>query len=169
MLGNTTMRITSSLGLLVLALSFSSCAKETLDVAQDIGLLPSGCGADGARFQASIAGSAYCASAQIIATGDGSSVIVTGIDLAGNTLVLQLDTLAVGEHPMNEASNGALYMQAGTTYTIAPNVAGVLTISAHDPDARKLKASFDVPVLNEMNGVTKQVQGEVDVTYSTGG
>lgn len=163
------MRITSTLGMLVLALSFSSCAKETLDVAQDIGLVPSGCGTDGARFQASVDGSSYCASAQIIATGDDSSVIVTGIDLVGSTLVLQLDTLAVGDHAMNEASNGVLYMQAGTSYTIAPTASGVLSISAHDPATRTLKASFDVPVLNEMSGVTKQVQGEVDVTYSTGG
>jgi len=169
MLGNTTMRINSTIGLLVLALSFSSCAKETMDVAQDIGLLPSGCGTDGARFQASVAGSDYCASAQLLATGDGSSVIVTGIDLAGSTLILQLDTLGVGNHAMNEANNGVLYMQAGTTYTIAPNVSGVLTISAHDPATRTLKASFNVPVYNEMNGVSKQVQGDVEVTYSTGG
>lgn len=169
MLGNGTMRINSSLGLLVLALSFSSCAKETLDVAQDIGLVPNGCGSDGARFQASVAGSDYCASAQIIATGDGSSVIVTGIDLVGNTLVLQVDTLAIGAHAMNEANNGVLYMQAGTTYTIAPDVSGLLTISSHDPATRTLKATFDVPVFNEMNGVSKQVQGDVEVTYSTGG
>lgn len=169
MLGNRTMRITYIFGLLVLALSFSSCAKEALDVAQDIGLVPSGCGSDGARFQASIAGSDYCASGQIIATGDGSSVIVTGIDLGGSTLILQLDTLAVGTHTMNEVGNGVLFMQAGTTYTIAPDVSGVLTISVHDPATRTLKASFDVPVFNETNGVSKQVQGEVEVTYSTGG
>lgn len=163
------MRTTTTIALLAAFLSLASCAKETQDIAQDLGLIPGGCGTEGARLQASVGGEPYCATAQIIATGDGSSVIVTGIDLAGSTLILQLDTLALGEHPMNEASNGALYMQAGTTYTIAPSVAGVLTISAHDPDARKLKASFDVPVFNEMNGVTKQVQGEVDVTYSTGG
>ncbi len=163
------MRITNSIGLLVLAISFSACGKEALDVAQDVGLVPSGCGNEGARFQASINGEDYCASAQILATGDGSSVIVTGIDLLGSTLILQLDTLAVGDHAMTEAANGVLYMQAGTTYTIAPDAAGVLSVSTHDQAARKLKASFDVPVFNEMNGVTKQVQGTVDVTYSTGG
>lgn len=163
------MRISTTIGLSILLISLSACGKETLDVAQDVGILPAGCGTEGARLEANIDGEDYCASAQVLAVGDGSSVVVTGIDLLGNTLILQLDTLAVGDHAMTEAANGALYMQSGTSYTVAPDVSGVLTISSHDPATRKLEASFAVPVFNEMNGVTKQLQGNLEVSYSTEG
>lgn len=163
------MRSTTIPGFLLLAFLFTSCAKDSMDVAQDLGLLPNSCGSDGARVQASVDGDSYCANAQIIATGDGASVIVTGVALSGGTLVLQLDTLAVGEHAMTEAMNGVLYMHLGTSYTIAPGGQGTLSILIHNAGSRRLKATFSTPVYNELNGVTKQVQGEVDVTYSTGG
>ena len=158
-----------TLAFLVVAMSLVSCAKDAQEVAQEVGLIPSGCGSDGARLQATIGETSYCAGAQILATGDGSSAIITGIDFAGNTLVLQLDSLSTGIQVMNEASNSILYMQTGTTYTIAPQVEGTLNILLVDTLARRLKATFQVPVLNTMNGVTKQLQGEVDVTYTTGG
>jgi len=164
-----TMRIFPATSIFLLALSLSSCAKDSVDVAQDLGLLPNTCGSDGARVQASIDGASYCASAQIIATGDGTSVIVTGVDLTGGTLVLQLDTLAVGDHAMTEAANSVLYMRTGTTYTIPSGGQGTLSIQIHDAQTRRLKATFTAPVFNELNGLTKQLQGEVDVTYSTGG
>lgn len=163
------MRKSLHFGILVLALTFVSCAKEAQDVAKDLGLIPSSCGSDGARFRATVGGEEYCAGAQILATGDGSSAIVTGIDFAGNTLLLQLDSLATGEQPMNEASNSLLYMQTGSTFTIAPNVEGTLNITHLDTGTRKLKATFQVPLLNVLTGATKLVEGEVDVTYSTGG
>lgn len=163
------MRNSLPLGLLVVALSLVSCAKEAQDVAQDLGLLPSGCGSDGARFQATIGETSYCAGAQILATGNATSALVTGVDLAGNTLVLQLDSLAMGEQVMTEASNNLLYMQTGVTFTIAPEVQGTLNITHLDTQARTLKATFQVPVFNVLNGATEQVEGEVDVTYSTGG
>jgi hypothetical protein len=140
-----------------------------VDLAQDLGILPNTCGSDGSRVQASVDGDSYCANAQIIATGDGTSVIVTGVDLTGGTLVLQLDTLAVGDHAMTEASNGVLYMHVGTSYTIPPGGQGTVSVVVHDVQTRRLKATFSTPVFNELNGLTKQVQGEVDVTYSTGG
>jgi hypothetical protein len=163
------MRFIPANSVIVLALSLASCAKDSVDVAQDLGFLSITCGSDGARVQASVDGDSYCANAQIIATGDGASVIVTGVALSGGTLVLQLDTLAVGEHAMTEAMNGVLYMHLGTSYTIAPGGQGTLSILIHNAGSRRLKATFSTPVFNELNGLTKQVQGEVDVTYSTGG
>jgi hypothetical protein len=163
------MRSTSASSLLLLAFLFSSCAKDSVDLAQDLGILPNTCGSDGSRVQASVDGDSYCANAQIIAMGDGTSVIVTGVDMTGGTLVLQLDTLAVGDHAMTEASNGVLYMHVGTSYTIPSGGQGTVSIVLHDAQTRRLKATFSAPVFNELNGVTKQVQGEVDVTYSTGG
>ena len=163
------MRKLLPLGSIIIALSLISCAKDAQEVAQDVGLIPSGCGSDGARLQATVGETSYCAAAQILATGDGSSAIITGIDFAGSTLVLQLDSLATGVQVMNEASNSILYMQTGTTYTIAPQVEGTLNIILVDTLARRVKATFQVPVMNAMNGVTKQLEGEVDVTYTTGG
>ncbi len=87
------------LAFLVVAMSLVSCAKDVQEVAQEVGLIPSGCGSDGARLQATIGETSYCAGAQILATGDGSSAIITGIDFAGNTLVLQLDSLSTGMPP----------------------------------------------------------------------
>jgi hypothetical protein len=163
------MRFIPATSIILLALSLVSCAKDSVDVAQDLGLLPNTCGSDGARMQASVDGDSYCANAQIIATGDGAAVIVTGVALSGGTLVLQLDTLAIGDHAMTEAANGVLYMQHGTSYTIAPGASGTLSILIHDAQTRRLKATFSAPVFNELNGLTKQLQGEVDVTYSIGG
>lgn len=158
-----------NLGSLVIALMLVSCAKDAQEIAQDVGLIPSTCGSDGARLQATVGGSSYCANAQILATGDGSSVIITGIDLTGNTLVLQLDSLTTGEQVMNEASNSILFMQTGTTYTIAPHVEGSLQILLVDTLSRRLKATFQAPVRNAINGLSKQLEGEVDVMYTTGG
>lgn len=155
---------------IALVLSFTvaltSCMKDQQEVAQDVGLLPSGCGSDGARLEASVDGVGYCANMQLLATGSDGSVIVTGVDLEGNTLVLQFDELAVGAHVISEASNGALYMQLGLTYIVAPGTEGQLIITTHDPEAHRLKASFDVPLFNETNGVTRVVSGDLDVVYS---
>lgn len=151
--------------LLIAAFTLQSCAKE----AQDLGIVPNTCGTDGARLQASFNGSSFCPTAQLIAVGDSSSVIVTGVDLTGNTLIIQLDTLAAGDHPMTEASNGVLYMHIGKSFTIAPGSTGSLNISSFDAQTRRIKATFQAPLFNEESGETRQLQGELDVTYSMGG
>ena len=110
----------------LLALSLVACMKEQRQVAQDLGLLPEGCGSEGMRMEASINGSAFCPDMQLVAVGDDASVIITGVDIAGNTLVLQVEALEVGEHAITEAVNGVLFMQVGMTYTVPPGVEGVL-------------------------------------------
>ncbi len=152
--------------LFALAVLLTSCMKDQQEVAQEVGLLPSGCGADGARLEASVDGNGYCADMQLIATGSEGSVIVTGVDLAGNTLVIQFDELAVGEHAITEIGNGVLYMQLGLAYIVAPGTAGTLHITSHDTEAHRLMASFDVSLFNETNGVTRVVSGELDVIYT---
>jgi hypothetical protein len=160
------MRTAPFFAVLTVSLLLVSCAKDVQEIAQDVGLIPDGCGSAGARLQATVGDIDYCANAQVLATGDGASVIVTGLDLAGGTLVLQLDTLAVGTHPITEATNGILFMHMGTTYTVAPGVSGDLVIASFDPVARKLSASFDTPLTNAVNGEVVQVVGQVEVTYS---
>ncbi|MBK9175128.1 MAG: hypothetical protein IPM46_02090 [Flavobacteriales bacterium] len=145
-----------------------SCLKDTEELAQDTGLLPSSCGSTGARLQATVGGSSYCANGQLIATGDGSSVLITGISLAGTTLIVQVDSLGTGIQAITEASNGLLYMENGNTYVVQPSEPGVLTITEADTTARILKASFSANLRNEMSGISRSVQGELDVVWSDG-
>jgi hypothetical protein len=152
---------------LAIALVLASCAKDEL--AREVGLVPATCGTDGARLSATVNGSSYCASAQLVATGDSTTVIVTGVDLSGSTLVLQFDTLAVGTHVVTEAANGLLYMHNGTGFVVGPGQTGTLQITAHDASAHRLKAHFEAVLFNEASGTTRSVEGEVDVTYTVGG
>ena len=153
---------------LALLLLLASCAKDTEDIAQETVILPATCGSDGARIQATIDGSAYCGSAQVLATGDEGTVIATGVDLLGNTLIVQADSLALGIQPITEANNGLLYMQSGTPYAVMGGDPGTLTIIAVDTIAHILQASFSATLHNEMSGATRNVQGSMDVEYTVG-
>lgn len=156
----------SILALIVIIGGFTACAKDTTELAQDVGILPSTCGSDGARVQATIDGASYCGNAQIIATGSEGTVIVTGVDLSGSTLVVQADSLAVGEQAITDATNGVLYMQGNTPYVVMPGQPGTLTITQVDTTAHLLKANFSVTLHNEMSGGTHAVQGSLDVVYT---
>lgn len=153
---------------LALLFVFASCAKETEDIAQETGILPNTCGSNGARIQAIIDGTTYCSNAQVLATGDEGTVIATGVDLLGNTLIVQADSLAIGVQPITDANNGLLYMQSGTPYVVMAGDPGTLTITAVDTIAHVLQASFSANLHNEMSGATRNVQGNVDVVYTVG-
>lgn len=146
----------------------SSCLKDTEELAQDTGLLPSGCGSNGARVQASVDGASYCAGAQVLATGDGQSVIVTGVGLTGTTLIIQIDSLATGTQPMTEASNGLLYMENGSSFIIMPDQPGSISVTQLDTAARTIKATFDATVHNEMSGGSRAIVGSLDVQWTDG-
>jgi hypothetical protein len=165
------MRLNNTLSFCAMSalLLLTGCAKESLDVAQDVGLLPSTCGSDGARLQATTGEGAFCASAQILAVGDESSVTISGFDLTGTSIVLQVDSLGVGSRPMTEAQNGLLYMRSGTSYTNGPNTEGTLTIEIHDAATRRLKGAFQSSLINIQNGTEQSVQGQFDVTYTIEG
>lgn len=143
-----------------------ACAKAGKKVAEELGLVPSTCGSDGARVQAEIDGASFCADANITAMSDGTSASITGIGLLGNTFSVQLDSLAVGTRTVSEATNSILFMQAGTPYVVIGDSAGWLAIDHHDAAARRLKARFQATVFNEMNGRSKPLSGSVDVTYT---
>ena len=61
-----------------------SCVKAGKEVAEELGIVPSTCGSDGARVQVDVDGSAFCADAHITAVSDGTSAIVTGVGILGN-------------------------------------------------------------------------------------
>ncbi len=162
------MKQSITLVLMIIAVALASCAKEQKEVAQDLGLVPEGCGNAGMRMEASVDGGSYCPDAQLIAVGDTTSVIITGIDLMGTTLIVQLDDIVVGEHTITEAANSVLYMHTGMNWVVPQGAEGVLIVSAHHADARHIQGSFSVALFNEMNGTTRQVEGSFDVTYAEG-
>jgi hypothetical protein len=163
------MRPLHSLSLAIIALLFIGCAKDATDVAQDLGVIPSSCGTDGARLQANTGEGTFCASAQVLAVGDGTSAMISGFDLTGSSIVLQLDTLGVGVHAITEAENALLYMQNGASFATGQNTTGELTIQQHDAASRRLKGSFEADLINAQNGVVRTVSGSFDVTYNTEG
>ncbi len=152
--------------LLSIIVGLTACEKDTTEVAQDVGVLPQGCGSDGARLQATVDGNTYCASAQVLAVGEGFSVTVTGVDLTGNTIILQADSIGVGTQPITEANNGILLMENGTTFVMLPGNLGTLHITEADTSARVFKATFDVNLQNDVSGQSRAVQGSVDVVYT---
>ncbi|MEO8591012.1 MAG: hypothetical protein ABI432_16660, partial [Flavobacteriales bacterium] len=154
------------IGLFATMLCLAACVKDQEDVAQAAGITPSTCGIAGTRLQATVDGASYCANAQVIATSDGSTAMVTGVDLLGSSIILQLDTLAIGAFPMNEMENSALYMHTGTAFVMDPAHPGTLTITEHDTTTHSLKAAFEVILLNDLNGSTRVLNGDFDVTYT---
>lgn len=149
----------------VLAL-LTSCMKDSDRLPQQAGSLPATCGSAGARLQATVNGGSYCASGQVTAVGDGHSVVVTGLSLSGATLIVQVDSLALGTQAITEASNDLLFMENGNTYVMLPGQTGSITITAVDTTARVLKASFSATLGNEMSGVNRAIQGDLDVIWT---
>ena len=146
--------------------TLTACAKAGKEVAEELGIVPSSCGSDGARVQATIDGDSFCADGHIMAVSDGTSANISGIGLLGSTITVQLDTLAEGTYVINEAENAVLFMALGTPYVSMADQPGTLTISSHSATDHRLKAAFEATVRNEMSGNTKVVVGTVDVAYS---
>lgn len=162
------MRTIQRIGVMAVFACMMACTKEEEDLAQSTGILPSTCGTAGARLQATVDGASFCATAQLIAMGDESSVMVTGIDLTGNTIILQVDTLATGVFPISEMENAMVYMHTGTNFAVDPANPGSITITDHNAAEHTIKAGFAVTLLNELDGSTRTLNGDFDVTYAMG-
>lgn len=147
---------------LMLIAALTACKPE--DIA-DVVVPGDSCGSDGARVQASVGGSDWCANASVIGLGDGSSVTITGINLLGGTLVIQLDSLATGPQAITEATNSLMYMNLSLPYTPRNNDPGVLTIAELDTAAHRVKGSFEVTLHADGAG-SKELQGAFDVSYT---
>ncbi len=160
------MRHTNTLLFLVSLLTITACAKAGKEVAEELGLVPSTCGSEGARIEATIGGDTFCANAQIIALSDGASANISGVGLLGTTLTLQVDSLAEGTFSINEAENALLLMSLGTPYVSVADQVGTLHITGFDPVARRLKADLEATVRNEMDGATKNISASIDVIYT---
>ncbi len=145
-----------------------SCTKNAKEVAEELLPIPSGCGQDGARVQATLEGSSFCANAQVLAVSDGASLMITGLSMLGTSLMLQVDSIAVGSQPIGAGGNDMLLLQTGTAYVPAPGQPGTLVVTLADTTAHRFTASYDITLRNEDNASTRQVQGTVDVTWTDG-
>jgi hypothetical protein len=143
----------------------TACAKQVKELAQETGVLPAGCGQDGARLQAQVGGTTFCADMQLQVIADEGSVIITGIGLNASSLMLQIDDLAVGTHAITEAANAMVFMHNGQSFTVQQGASGALDITALDLDARTLRAHFSVELRNEMSGETRLAQGALEVGW----
>jgi hypothetical protein len=146
----------------------TSCAKEAQDIASDVLPTPSTCGQAGTRVEATLDGASFCANAQVLAVGDGSSLMITGVSLLGNSLVLQIDSLGLGTQAISDADNPMLLMQAGSSFVSTATYPGTLHITLVDTAAHRFTATFDVTLRNEENGSARHVQGTADVTWTSG-
>ena len=140
----------------------TGCAKE---VGEELGLIPTGCGSDGARLEAIVNGTSWCADANLTAAANGDEILVNGITITGGTLTFQLDSMAVGVHPLNEGNNSVLLTTFGLPYLSTDTDPGVITVLAHDTAANRLQAEFTVTLHTELDGSNREVSGSMDVTY----
>jgi hypothetical protein len=147
-----------------LALSLCSCVKD--NPVADAVIAPDVCGADGARMQATIGGGDWCASGSVLAVGSGTSAIITGISLAGGTLVINVDSVAVGEQAVSEAFNSVLYSSLEGSYVVPEATMGNLHITAYDPTAGRIQGTATAELRLNGEGATKQISATFDATLS---
>jgi hypothetical protein len=115
--------------------------------------------------EATIDGSDWCANASVLAIGDGGTVMITGINALGTTLVLQVDSIGLGPQPITEASNALMYLSLGLPYTPLNSDPGQLIIATLDTAARRITGAFEV-TLHADGGGSRPVSGAFDVQYT---
>lgn len=147
----------------LVAFAMAACVKE--DTVADL-VSNGSCGTDGARMEATVGGADWCASGTVVANGSGTSAIITGISLTGGTLVLEVDSIGLGDQVITEADNGVLFTSIEGSYTVPQNGHGTLTISSFDPTNGRLKGSLDIGLRLNGEGLAKQVLGSFDVTLT---
>ena len=143
---------------------FAACMVEENPVAQTI---TPGCGSEGNRMEADLGGAAFCAEGSLIAVAGEGALTINGLALNGSGLTLQIDSLFVGSHESNEASNNILLMEQGQNYTVGPGGEGTITIASHDELSNLVHGSFEAGLINVQSGVQRSVSGTFEVIYTT--
>lgn len=151
--------------LFLLSLSILTLTACQPDDVVDLVAPGNSCGSSGARVEATVEGSDWCANASVIGIGDGASITITGINLTGGTLIMQLDSLATGPRAITEADNAILYMDLGLPYTSLTTDPGTLTIATLDTVAHKVTGAFEVTLHADGVGA-KNLSGSFDVVYT---
>ncbi len=155
----------SSTLLIAFLLLITACEKDKDDPLAPVPT-PAVCGVDGFRLQATFDGSGFCPNASLFASEGAGAITISGLDQQGRSLTLELDSLTVGTHAMNEGTNTLLYTtQLALAYLTNNTTPGTLVITSHDVSARRLKGSFTASLTNELSPTTKSISGDFDVVY----
>ncbi|MEO8066514.1 MAG: DUF6252 family protein [Flavobacteriales bacterium] len=143
---------------------FAACAVEENPVVQTIA---PGCGSDGHRLEADLGGAGFCAEGSLVAVAGEGALTINGLALNGSGLTIQIDSLFVGQHESNEASNNILLMEQGQNYSVGPGGEGTITITSHDEVSNLVHGSFEAGLVNAESGVVRAVSGSFEVIYTT--
>ncbi|MBL7962743.1 MAG: hypothetical protein JNM31_02760 [Flavobacteriales bacterium] len=156
--------LTSPAFILLTTLLIAACHPKELD---DFNPMSNSCGQEGNRISAVVDGDSWCANASVTAiVSDDQAAILTGVGLTGAAITVQVDSIAYGDHPINEADNAVLWMGGGQNFTPRNDHPGILTILSHDPAARRLCARVTVTLFSETSGQQREVVADLDVTYA---
>lgn len=142
-------------------LILNACVKE-----DPVDVLTPGCGSDGARVEATIGNSDWCANTSVMAHGSDGSAIITGVSLTGGTLIMEVDSIGIGQQPITEGSNAVLYTALEGSFTVPSMAHGTLDITNYDPTSGRLSGTVDVGLRLNGEGPSKQVAASFDVTIT---
>jgi hypothetical protein len=143
-------------------LFLSSCKDEEEDIET-----PIVCGLPNGTLKWTSDGAERCANASLF--GDyGIFLTVNGITSQGQTLTLELDSLSVGTHEISADANYMLYTDNLAVVWEATNEQpGTITITSHNEQTNRLEATFNVNLVNPINGATKSLSsGQLKITYT---
>lgn len=145
--------------------AMAACVKPDDPTATPV--LPGSCGSDGHRIELTIDDADWCANANIaaIASPDGE-LIVNGLALTGQMFGLQIDSLGLGEFPIDEMHNAVVWSDAGTTFTSTNEEPGTLHINTLDVVEHVLTGDLHVVVSDAENPASREINATFELTYS---
>jgi hypothetical protein len=149
--------------LVLTSLFFVSCNDEQVDDIDN----PIGCSLPSGSLKWTIDGTERCANASLF--GDyGIYLTVNGITSQGQTLTLELDSLSVGTHELSADENYMLYTDNFALVWEATNEQpGTITITSHNETTNQLNATFQINLVNPLNGQTKSISnGQLNIKYT---
>ena len=124
-----------------------------------------GCGVDGATLEAEVDEESSCFGTGLFAVMADGEFALGGLSINGMSLALTVDSFAIGTHPSTDALNVVLLTVGGTPYHSTEGAPGIIAISTHDAEGKRVKGSFAVQVQGAENGAMKDLNGSFDVFY----
>lgn len=145
-------------------ISFMSCKDEDDDLTVDPPLV---CSLPNGTLKWKENGVEKCANATILAD-QGIILTVYGLSAQGPSLTLELDSTSVGTHELTADYNYVLYTDGLALAWEATNEQpGTITISSHNESTNRIEGTFQINLVNPLNGATKQItDGQISVTYT---
>jgi hypothetical protein len=140
-----------------------SCADEEEEVIET----PLVCSLPNGMLKWTADGTERCANASLF--GDyGIFLTVNGVSTQGQTLTLELDSLSVGTYELSADENYMLYTDNFAMVWEATNEQpGTITITGHNETTNQLNATFQINLVNPLNGQIKAItNGQLNIKYT---